>query len=273
MKKISGTLNHDELGDCRLILRLSQDAKVIATGERLEAFEREFPLDENGSLPEEAQIYANDELEPPGTYYYAVAEGIYGIHYLEYYNAALRIVGKSPINLNELVPITEVELLELQRAASPYYNPPEPEPGPVAPPLPAKRVPGANYSGFWGGVVYPAGEGDCMPIEREESYPFYLPFKAVVRQASILVDVPHPGRSATVTVGLQEVVSGKKVRVAIDARKPGVATAFFDEAVILNQGEHILSWSADSTALKVRSAMQTDFDRKVVIGPMIYFSA
>lgn len=112
-----------------------------------------------------------------------------------------------------------------------------------------------------------------MTIEREERYPFYLPFKAVIRQASILVDVPHVGRSATVTVGLQDVVSGKKVCTTIKASKQGIATAFFDEAVILNQGEHILSWTSDSTALKVRSIVKPGFNGKVVIGPMVYFSA
>jgi uncharacterized protein YuzE len=271
MKTISGNFNNDQLGDGRLTFRLSQDATEIATG--AEVFEDiEIQLDENGKIPDGTEILANDELTP-GTYYNVTAEGIHGIHYLDYYNESLKIVGTSPINLNELVPIPADEVEKLQKAANPFYNPPAPEPGPVAPPLPAKRVPGANYSGWWGGVVYPAGHGDCMTIEREERYPFYLPFKAVVRQVSILVDVPHPGRGATVTVGLQDVVSGKKVCTTIKASKQGIVTAFFDEAVILNQGEHILSWSADSTALKVRSIAKAGFDGKVVIGPMVYFSA
>jgi hypothetical protein len=71
------------------------------------------------------------------------------------------------------------------------------------------------------------------------------------------------------------VVSGKKVSATIKENKQGIASAFFDEAVILNQGEQILSWSVDDYTpdLKVRSIVTTGFGGKVVIGPMVYFSA
>jgi hypothetical protein len=220
-----------------------------------------FTLDENGEIPPGAMILANDELM--GDTWYNVIVSVSRPRPLNYYyRQNLKITGPGPIDLNAIIP----------EGAEPEPEP-EPESEPVAPPLPSKRVPGANYSGFYGGIVYPAGEGDGMTIEREDRYPFYLPFRAVVRQASILVDVPHVGRSATVTVGLEDVVSGKRVSTTIKASKHGIASAFFDEAVILNQGEHILSWSANSTALKVRSAVKTVFDRKVVIGPAVYFSA
>jgi hypothetical protein len=220
-----------------------------------------FTLDSDGRIPPGTEIWGNDELTGDTWYHVSVLNSLpYPAKY--HWEASLKIIGPGPVDLNAIVPEGFVPEPE-----------PEHEPEPIAPSLPSKRVSGANYSGFYGGVVYPAGEGDGMTIEREERYPFYLPFKAVVRQAAIFVDVPHVGRSATVTVGLEDVVSGKRVCTTIKASKQGIASAFFDEAVILNQGEHILSWSADSTALKVRSAVKTVFDRKVVIGPAVYFSA
>jgi hypothetical protein len=178
-------------------------------------------------------------------------------------------VGKSPINLNDLIPITERELRELNKAADPYYNPPE-----VVRRIrvPAPRKPGstANHIGFFGVTIgYPARTGTtAVPAISEQRVfgvrAFTLPFRAVIGCASIIVDSPALGKE--VIVGLYD-ASGKRVcATAIDVSKGGVATGEFPIPVPLNAGDYLLAYGVNrfSSTFKVRS-IEVESDQMSVV--------
>jgi hypothetical protein len=204
-------------------------------------------------------------LDPSGTYYSVTAEGIYGIHYVDYYNECLKIVGKAPINLNALIPITEGELRELNEAASPYYNPPE-----VVRRIrvPAPRKPGstANHVGFFAVTIgYPARTGTTgVPAISEQRVfgvrAFTLPFRAVIGCASVIVDSPALGKE--VIVGLYD-ASGKRVcATAIDVSKCGVATGEFPIPVPLNAGDYLLAYGVNRFSSTHRGGERSDVSRE-----------
>jgi hypothetical protein len=86
-------------------------------------------------------------------------------------------VGESPINLNDLA-LEPVEREPVEEESELVLEP-------VVPPLPAKRIRGANYSGFVTGDIY--GSAAAIKCGRKQSSDFYLPFKAATRRASILL--------------------------------------------------------------------------------------
>lgn len=102
MKTITGSFLREDgtpAAGAILTLKLSQDASSSA-GQIMQA-QLSITLDQNGAIPSATQIWANDELQPVGTYYHVtVTDGTYGTAYKE----RLTIAGVSPISLNNLVP-------------------------------------------------------------------------------------------------------------------------------------------------------------------------
>jgi hypothetical protein len=264
MKKITGTFktDFDDPREC-LVLRLSQDAKEIATGGEV-SNEIEIQL-EDGAIPVGTEIFGNDELTPAGTYYDVTAKDPVGMHYVETHLKCLRISGKSPINLNDLIPMTEGELQELHKAASPYYNPPE-EVHRVRVPAPRKPGSPANHFGFFGvTITYPAGtKAIPVPAIAEEKLfgvcAFTLPFRAVVGCASIIFDSAAQGSDNKLIVGLYD-ASGKRVCVTTIDVCSGMATGEFDPPMPLPAGDYHLAWAVarHSASLQIRTI---DVDRE-----------
>jgi len=248
--------------DGLLILRLSQDATVISTGETISSNDViEIPLDENGAIPEGTQIAANDELEPAGTSYEVC------VHLDSYrYVSANRhyIVGEGPINLNALPLASDVDKAEKEAADAaeevrererryelyPWLKPIPPRT------LPAQRKSGTNYLGFFAGPIHaPANVGSCTPPTGKAFavYGFTLPFKAVINCVSIYVSAVRPGLGHHVIVGLYE-ANGKKVcSTVLAASKAGISSAEFESAVNLSAGDYFLAWSASNEEIKVHS--------------------
>jgi hypothetical protein len=85
-----------------LSLKLSQDAVVIGTSQ-IAPRNIAFTLTTLGAIPPTTQIWANDELNPVGTFYaLTVMDSGGGVIYgPEFFN----ISGASPINLNNIVPV------------------------------------------------------------------------------------------------------------------------------------------------------------------------
>src|ERR1700724_1050187 len=101
MKTIKGTFklsNGEPVSEvAELELRLSQEAKERRTKQKAER-SIAIKLNEDGSIPSGTEILASDELSPSGTFYTAVVRDINDVHYIGW----LKIVGESPINLNDL---------------------------------------------------------------------------------------------------------------------------------------------------------------------------
>lgn len=217
-------------------LRLSHPATTPDNSPAPELIE--VPLNADGTIPPDTMIWANDELQPRGTYYqvgvYAVRAGGGWV-----FHENLAISGEGPIDLRSLSPLGK------------YPAEPESPAEPVAPPLPAKRVRGARYTPF---VPVegsgPFGSNRIGSGKRD----FYLAHKAVVREASIVVDTPHKNRA--VTVALHSHDDQKDVcAVSIDAAERGFRRAFFEQSVVLNPGEYSLKWTVDDpgSLLEVRT--------------------
>jgi hypothetical protein len=85
-----------------LSLKLSQDAVVIGTSQ-IAPRNIAFTLTTLGAIPANTQIWANDELNPIGTFYaLTVMDSGGGVIYgPEFFS----ISGASPINLNNIVPV------------------------------------------------------------------------------------------------------------------------------------------------------------------------
>jgi len=102
MKTITGSFLREDgtpAAGATLTLKLSQDASS-PSGQIMAAL-ISITLDQNGAIPVGTQIWANDELQPPGTVYHVtVQDGTSGTAYKE----RLTIAGASPISLNSLVP-------------------------------------------------------------------------------------------------------------------------------------------------------------------------
>jgi hypothetical protein len=105
MKKITGIFTGPDgtpLAGAVLDLVLSQDATVMGTGQ-VAPRAVSLVLEKDGSLPEDTEVWANDELSPAGTYYTATlqepvtGENIYGPELWP-------LLGASPIELSDIVP-------------------------------------------------------------------------------------------------------------------------------------------------------------------------
>jgi hypothetical protein len=84
-----------------LSLKLNQDAVVLATSQ-IAPRNIAFTLDTTGSIPAATQIWANDELNPAGTFYsLTVMDSGGGVVYGP---ENFTISGGSPINLNNIIP-------------------------------------------------------------------------------------------------------------------------------------------------------------------------
>jgi hypothetical protein len=90
----------------RVHFRLNQDAATLTGDTRVVPREVFFQLTNAGALPEDSQIWANDELSPAGTYYRMSVNALGGgtIAGPEH----LILSGPSPININSLVPGTGI---------------------------------------------------------------------------------------------------------------------------------------------------------------------
>jgi hypothetical protein len=187
----------------------------------------------DGVVPEGFGVLRNDEILPAGSRY--VWEASSGRRNCDYYAyGEIEILNDDTIDLTPREP-----------------EAPLPEPAPVVPPLPAKRIRGAKYSGFVATDVYGlSGDSTSSVAIGEDSHEFYLPYRAVVRAASIVIVVPQP---RSILVELYSYDHDKTLRSAvIDASKRGRAVAYFDKAVILNQGEHRLSWRVNTHSSELR---------------------
>jgi hypothetical protein len=259
MKKICGIFESIDGGvppeQSFVRLRLSEDATVIATGERIEGERREITLslDESGQILPDSEMWANDELHPAGTYYSVESEnGRYINEFLVPHGASeegtyfgyVTIAGDPPIDISKL-PILGAE--------------PKPEPvfvRPVRRSSPAVRRSGVNYTGFVGGIIHPPSTVGVCPMPRLEAagfikpsgefgvHCFTLPFKAVVTRVSVNVETPRMGRQ--VVVGLYRADGEKLCAATIDVSKPDVATGEFGGEVTLPAGELYLAWSQQS---------------------------
>lgn len=102
MKTITGAFLRPDgspAANAKLLLKLSQDAS--SPNGQIEASQVTVQLDVNGNIPANTQVWANDELQPAGTFYHVVlADNTFGTTYKE----RLTISGNSPININTLVP-------------------------------------------------------------------------------------------------------------------------------------------------------------------------
>jgi hypothetical protein len=234
--EIDAEIEREPIENAVLQLQLSHDATAPDGSPAEKSID--IPLTTDAAIPADTKVWPNDKLQPLGTHYVVSVHEPYSGYV---YNENLAIIGEGPVDLNRLTPLGM------------YPRGLEALPEPVPPPLPAKRVRGAKYSGFVADI-YGTGVGS-MTIEggRKHSSSFYLPYRAVVRRASIVVDVPQSDRS--VLVELYSVDDEKTVCSAnIDVSELRYASAFFDTTVILNQGEYLLKWSvnAHSSNLKVQ---------------------
>jgi len=249
-----------------LTLTLSQDARVIATGEKLvgsrgsnsrsgDLHEIVIELDENGAIPPGKEIHASDELKPAGTYYSVSVVSASNGYDESCYGEWLKIVGESPIDLLALTPEKE----------TPEYVSETLETEPVRALPPHK--PGFNYLGFVGGVIHPpSSTGVCkMPalIDRYNyatpkgvggtfaAFGFHLPFKSIVSRVSIIAEAAYLGHH--VLVGLYDGEGNKRCAARIDVSKGGIATGEFESAVPLSAGIYYMAWTAPGGGIEARS--------------------
>ena len=87
----------------KLYLTLSQDAVVIGTGQ-VAPSTYEITLNASGQIPGSTTILANDELNPSGTIYQATVIAVGGGRV--WGEQRLSISGASPVNINNLIPLT-----------------------------------------------------------------------------------------------------------------------------------------------------------------------
>ena len=120
MKQITG-IWQDARGNMAaygvLHAQLNQDANVVdatQTAPRSVV----FPLDISGDLASSAQIWANDELTPSGTYY-TLAVCAYGGGVI-WGPVRLVISGTAPINLNAMIPVSTIPPSDTAAAAALY---------------------------------------------------------------------------------------------------------------------------------------------------------
>jgi len=281
MKKLKGKFyryNGQPAAGTILSLELSQAATVIATREEVEARGNtphtqnrgviHIELDENGCIPEGAEIYANDELHPPGAYYvggkwsegpYDMPQNITAVRPEQPQDADddghirvddsrafggwYRIIGESPIDITKLVPLPAKPDYDTSRLEVPRRS------------LLAVRKPGVNYNGFVGGTVYPPLATDVCalpsltastgPFGKKTGafcvYGFTLPTRAIVSRVSVVVDTPKHGRR--VIVGLFDAAGKRRCAASIDASKCGAATGVFECDVTLDAGELYMAWA------------------------------
>jgi len=225
-----------------LTLSLSQKATVIATGAKAEDQIRIY-LDEDCKIPEDTEVFGNDELKPEGTFYtFDLRDN--RLHPLYSDEAWLKITGKSPVDITDLI----------QEGPTPELIV---EPVPVIPArraLPSLRKPGTNYSGFVGGVIRPpASIAACALPPLQEStifgrraafgvFRFTLPFRAIVSRASINIETPQLGNR--VLVGLYDAEGSKVCSTSIDASNCNLATGELGGDVPLSAGEYSFAWTA-----------------------------
>jgi hypothetical protein len=262
MKILKGRFEHANgrpMAEGILTLKLSQDAKAIATGEQVPK-KFETVLDENGEIKAGTMWWANDELKPAGTYY--LVEAWHGV---PCWRAWLKIVGTSPINLNELeqeehAPLTAPEDVE----------PPAPEPPPAA------RKAGVSYCGFFGGVVYPppsnaAADSLIAGADTFDSFEFALPFRAIINRVTVVVEDTCAYLQGKVVVKLRNLSNGKEYAASINASSIGKSTGEFPEELTLAAGDYSMSWAA-SLGVKVRGLALNEFcGRRNII--LAHFSA
>jgi hypothetical protein len=102
-KTITGTFvlpNGAPAAGAVITFLLSQNAQQ--PGGQLLHVPIQFTLDENGSIPADSEIFANDQLQPSGTYYVvSISDPVFMQYFFERYV----IAGASPINLNSLSPM------------------------------------------------------------------------------------------------------------------------------------------------------------------------
>jgi hypothetical protein len=249
MKTIKGTFKSSEgkpVDDTAILyLTLSQNAKERRTSQKAERT-IEIKLEGDGSIPPGTEILASDELSPSGTFYTAVVRDLFDIHYIGW----LKIVGESPINLNDLT----LEPVEPEPVED------EPEPPPPPPPFGVPRR--IKAGGFFGGSVRPPTKDvtifygysndeqlgrtitpDCGSFE---VMAFKLPSRTTINRVSIYIDTPAP---VSVVVGLYDLRSRKKLcSVAIDASKPGPATGVFATPIPLSSGDYAYAWATSHPA-------------------------
>lgn len=187
-----------------------------------------FQLGHDGEIPDGACVLSNDEILPPGSYYFLEVEDPNAGWHTYYSNARVELTGDSPVDL----------------------TPPPPEPEPVFVPKPRREMPfprtlGKNYQGFYGGIIHcPTNIGECIPpIGNFAVFAFTLPFDAVVTRVSILVS--KASSENHVMVGLYSASGNKKCAAAIDTGKVGVATGTFDAPVDLSAGDYFMVWGAE----------------------------
>jgi hypothetical protein len=292
MKKLKGTFyryDGQPASGAILTLRLSQNATVIATREEVPGGAgyrvgnttycadslRSILLDENGEIPADVEIHANDELNPTETYY--TIEAHWPIYpesnqetYVEKnitsmrperplaaddngdefpderdYGGFFKIVGESPIDITKLAPEkTEPEHSYSYAAVA----------VPVVPRriLSAVRKPGVNYGGFVGGIIYPSTTGVCvLPSihpDKGGQYGvcgFMLPTRAIVSRVTVNVETPQAGKR--VLIALFDAASGKRrCSTSIDASNGGFATGEFESEVELGASELYMAWAGDA---------------------------
>jgi hypothetical protein len=261
MKKLKGKFtqrNGQPIEKGVLVLELSQHATLNATGEEVWEDLIKIPLDEEGRIPPGAEIIANDELRPAGTYYHVdVVSDACG----NCYDEILKIVGASPIDLNALTP-------ESKRPDKVYEPDPEPEPKPVAEPIaarlhaedrcpPTRRTPSENNIGFFAGTI------NC-PIDNDSGrlpfigngwmgvFGFSLPFPSTITCAAIHVDSAPPGTHFV----LLALYGGNRRRVAefrICVDGPGLAVGVLDSPVTLEPGDYFLGWGSSFDHVEVHT--------------------
>ena len=292
MKKLKGKFyryNGEPAAGTILSLELSQAATVIATREELEARGNTphtqnrgvvyVELDENGCIPENTEIHANDELHPHTAYYVggkylegpyempqnitavcpeqpqdADDDGHVRVDDSRAFGGWYRIVGESPIDITALVRLPAKPDYDTSRLEVPRRS------------LPAVRKPGVNYNGFVGGVIYPPTTTDVCalpsltantgPFGRKAGafsvYAFTLPTRAIVSRVSVVVDTPKHGRR--VIVGLYDAAGKRRCAASIDASKCGAATGVFESDVTLDAGGLYLAWAeTESGGVKLTS--------------------
>jgi hypothetical protein len=283
MKTITGSFKN-QYGDepaagWTLTLRPSQAAVETATGTEVgeEKWNMiQIQLDENGSIPPDTRIVANDEMTPAGTFYHISVSRMNERHgnatfsFEEY----LRIVGVSPIDLNSLIPEKELP--------APVAVSPAPKPGPspnqakfdadslvrVEPKLGRRTAASISRVGFFAGIIYPPTNLELeSPLSSTSPYvgvrnksgfgagvgilPFRLPFDAAVSKATIIVK----NAGEPVAVGLYDANKHKICAIEIDADKKGPATGTFHTTVSLSAGDYYLAWGVQKggTGVKLRS--------------------
>jgi hypothetical protein len=234
---------------------------------------RSIELDENGEIPADVEIHANDELNPTGAYYTIEAYWpIYSesnqVAYRQEditsvrperplaeddcnadnpaYGGWFKIVGESPIDITKIVPEkTEPEHSYFYAAVA----------VPVVPRriLSAVRKPGVNYSGFAGGVIYPPATTDACVLpsihpDKGGQYGvcgFMLPTRSIVSRVTVNVETPQVGKR--VLIALFDAASGKRrCSTSIDASNGGFATGEFESEVELSASELFVAWAGDA---------------------------